>query len=257
MDINLSIYLKDVDLKEVFHNIKDGSVLIKIPAGVFIMGDDLEADCPKHQVYMDEYYLSAFAVTNRQYQKFIEETGHRPPDQAELGRAIWCHGSFPKKFADHPVVCVSYDDALAYCAWSGLALPTEAQWEKAARGPKGNIYPWGDNWDFEKCLNYMKKGFEQTCPVYENEDGKSFYHIYNCAGNILEWCADWYDPDYYASSPGKNPLGPERGEFRVLRGGSWGSGLNDCRGAFRGDYNRPVERADHWGFRPALNLASL
>jgi iron(II)-dependent oxidoreductase len=121
---------------------------------------------------------------------------------------------------DHPIVNVSWYDAVAYCEWAGVQLPTEAQWEKAARGTDGRIYPWGDEWDDSKCNNY-ETGIEETTPVGSYTQGTSPYGVMDMVGNVWEWCADWYDEKYYASAPNRNPQGPSAGIRRVLRGGSW------------------------------------
>jgi len=126
-------------------NSKDSSILIEIPAGKFEMGDGKGSDCPKHTVYLDRYYIGVYAVTNRQYKQFVDETGHRPPDGTDYGTPIWKGKSYPESYTDHPVVCVSWEDAAAYCRWAGGTLPTEAQWEKTAHGPKGFTYPWGND----------------------------------------------------------------------------------------------------------------
>ena len=232
-------------------NVKDGSILTEIPAGPFQMGDFEDSDCPWHTVHLDGYLIGVFAVTNRQYQRFVEETGHRAPNGAEWGIPIWRYGRFPEELALHPVVCVGWEDSTAYCRWAGLTLPTEAQWEKAARGSAGYKYPWGNEWNLTHCMNYMNKGGEQTAPFYGCPSGMSDYGLFNCSGNVLEWCRDWYEAGYYAISPLKNPEGPFQGTYRIARGGSWGSGPGDCRCAYRGDYNLPGERANFRGFRVA------
>ena len=165
---------------------KDGAALVRIPAGKFVMGDqgencleppvvkdtdDLMKDCcPKHQVELSEYWIAVCCVTNRQYARFVAETNHRAPDQSSFDKypAIWKDGVCPPECLDHPVVCVSWDDCLAYAAWADLSLPTEAQWEKAARGPAGLIYPWGNEWDQDKCRNRNStdRGSETTAAVW-------------------------------------------------------------------------------------------
>ena len=230
-------------------NEADGSILVQIPAGEFEMGDGQETNCPKHRVHLDAYWIGVYCVTNRQYSRFVKATKHRAPDKADYGTPIWQNGRCPEGKLDHPVVCVSWDDASAYAKWSGLELPTEAQWEKAARGPKGLLYPWGNEWDAGKCRNDKNKGSEETCPVWGYPAGVSGYGTYNQSGNVWEWCRDWYDEKYYGKSPARNPGGPEGGSARVLRGGGWRS---DDASGFRGAsrvYDAPAGRGDLQGFR--------
>jgi formylglycine-generating enzyme required for sulfatase activity len=229
-------------------NAQDGSVMVYVPEGEFAMGDGKDTDCPKHRVTLSAYWIGVYAVTNAQYLRFVEATGHRVPDQADGGRAIWSGRSFPPEKADHPVVCVSWDDATAYAKWAGCALPTEAQWEKAARGSKGLIYPWGNDWDAGRCRNDNNKGNETTCPVSGYPGGVSGYGTCNQSGNVWEWCADWYDRDYYGKSVARDPRGPEGGSLRVRRGGSWGDdGPEGFRGAYR-DWGGPGNRIAIRGF---------
>ncbi len=215
-------------------NVKDGSVLVYIPAGEFEMGDGKDSDCPQHRVELSGYWIGMYAVTNGQYLKFVEETGHRSPDHADYGEAVWKGRSFPPAKADHPVVCVSWDDSVAYVKWAGCELASEAQWEKACRGPLGLIYPWGNEWDASKCRNSGNKGNEQSCAVHGYPAGVSGYGTYNQSGNVWEWCADWYGEKYYGESAAKDPQGPEGGSDRVIRGGGWGYGApGHFRGALR------------------------
>ena len=148
------------------------------------------------------------------------------------------------------MVEVSWDDAQSYAVWSGCCLPTEAQWEKAARGPGGLLYPWGDDWDESKCRNDRTKGSEQTSAVWDYPEGISGYGTYQQSGNVWEWCGDWYDESYYQTAEAKtNPTGPTSGSGRVHRGGSWGyAGASDFRGARRG-WSAPGYRGGGMGFR--------
>ena len=224
-------------------NAKDGSVLVRVPAGEFERGDDQGTDCPKHRVRLDEYWIGVYCVTNRRYGGVVEETKHRAPD------GVWQAGRSPEAKLDHPVVNVSWDDAVAYGKWSGLSLPSEAQWEKAARGPQGLSYPWGSGWDESRCRNDKSKGSEQTASAWGYPAGASGTGTYQQGGNVYEWCADWYEEKYYAQSPTENPPGPQAGAYRVGRGGSW---RNDDASNFRGAYrnrNDPSNRNDNQGFR--------
>ncbi|NCC58436.1 MAG: trypsin-like serine protease, partial [Synergistales bacterium] len=154
---------------------RDGSVLLLVPAGEFEMGDGKDGDNPKHRVHLDAYYIGKYAVTNAQYAKFVRATGHRPPNNT-----IWDDS----KFANHPVVNVSWDDAMAYARWAGCTLPTEAQWEKAARGPKGYVYPWGNSWDPSKLRHGGNRGNGTTASVDAYPGGVSGYGTYQQAGNV-------------------------------------------------------------------------
>ena len=232
-------------------NAKDGSVLVHVPAGPFEMGDGGDSDCPKHAVELSAYWIGVHAVTNAQYGRFVAATGHRRPETADYGKAVWRNGSYPREKADHPVVCVSWDDAQAYVRWAGCVLPTEAQWEKAARGPVGLIYPWGNAWDPSRCRNDGNRGDETTIAVSGYASGVSGYGTYQQSGNVWEWCSDRYDEDYYRSSSARDPGGPSGGSTRVSRGGCWW--IDDpayFRAAYRYGYS-PGFRIDNLGFRLA------
>ena len=219
-------------------NAKDGSILVHIPEGEFEMGDGKDSNCPKHRVHLSAYWIGVYCVSNAQYLKFAEATGHRAPGKAA-----------------HPVTDVSWDDAVAYAKWAGCELATEAQWDKAARGPQGLIYPWGNDWDATKCRNDKNKGNETTCAVQGYPLGVSGHGTYNQSGNVWEWCADWYEDGYYGKSPKRDPRGPEGGSDRVSRGGSWGYGVPVIfRGAYR-DWRGPGYRNDYLGFRLVRTLS--
>jgi formylglycine-generating enzyme required for sulfatase activity len=230
-------------------NEKDGSLLVYVPAGEFEMGDGQDNNCPPHRVTLSAYWIGVYGVTNAQYRKFVDATGHRAPDKAEYGTAVWQGQQFPAEKADHPVVCVDWDDAVAYARWAGCELPTEAQWEKAARGPAGLIYPWGKDWDATKCRHDGNKGNETTARVDAYPGGVSGYGTYNQSGNVWEWCADWYGEDYYRQSPVRDPRGPDGGSLRVYRGGCWR--YDDpwlYRAALR-NWDVPARRYDSRGLR--------
>jgi sulfatase modifying factor 1 len=231
-------------------NRKDGTLLVWIPPGEFEMGDGKDGDSPKHRVWLDGYWMGIYCVTNQQYGRFVKETKHRMPDKADSGDPVWKNGQCPEAKLDHPVVCVSHDDCAAYAKWAGLCLPTEAQWEKACRGPKGTIYPWGNEWDEKRCRNDKTKGNEQTAAVGAYAAGVSGFGTYQQSGNVWEWCADWYGEKYYTEQgAGKNPTGSATGSYRVSRGGSWRIGVaSSFRGAYRDD-DDPAGRIDDQGFR--------
>jgi sulfatase modifying factor 1 len=188
-------------------------VMVRIPAGEFQMGspagDGNEDEYPRHRVYLDAYDIGRYEVTNQQFYTFISATGY----QAEGNWQIY----FSADTANYPVVNVTWNDAVAYCNWAGLHLPTEAQWEKAARGTDGRAYPWGNAWDPGAC-NY---NYSRPKPIGSYPMDSSPYTIMDMAGNVSEWCSDWYGERYYASSPERNPEGPASGGSRVYRSGSF------------------------------------
>ncbi len=188
-----------------------GHPLCLVPAGTFRMGSDAGGyanERPAHEVVLRDYWIDRYPVTNRQFAAFAAETGFAGTDWRAMAAA---------DRDDHPVLFVSWDDANAYAAWCGKRLPTEAQWEKAARGTDGRRYPWGNHWDAERC-NTAGRG---TTPVDSHPGGVSPYGCHDLAGNVYEWIADWYDAGYYRRSPVENPMGPEAGLSRVVRGGAW------------------------------------
>lgn len=218
-------------------NYKDGTELVYVPSGPFWMGGAPEYEerknCPRHLVQLDGYYVAVFPVTNKQYRRFIRETGHRIPD----GRYWMPFNEFPDPgwslvwkepgamagFEEHPVVCVSWEDSVAYATWAGLRLPTEAEWEKAATGPEGLWYPWGNEWDEERCRHPYDPAKQGTENVRAYPNGSSEYGCEQMSGNIGEWCQDWYDFYTYEEGARTNPAGPDEGTDRVVRGdgGRW------------------------------------
>lgn len=201
-------------------NPKDGAKMVFVPAGGFLMGSSTgDGDArldekPQHEVYLDGYWIYKYPVTVGQYREFSQATGRIMPD-----------APFSEWTDSHPVMQNDWDEAKAYCDWAGVFLPTEAQWEKAARGTTGRIYPWGDRWDQTKCANSQnadgRYGFTGSRPVGSFADGASPYSAMDMVGNIRQWCSDWYLENYYSQSPADNPSGPTVGEHRVLRGGSF------------------------------------
>ena len=232
--------------------------MVLIPAGIFLMGATpaeqqavlafgwhgpmlnrirflVEHSGPQHTVDLDAFYIDTHEVTNQAYRAFVDATGHRAP-------TFW---NGPQQLADpaQPVVGVSWYDAQAFCAWQGKRLPTEAEWEKAARRTDGRHYPWGNEWDATRLQtadaiagqalesfaawamwqHTMSAGMGTARPatVGSYPHGASPYGVLDMAGNVWEWVTDWYDPAYYTTSPARNPTGPEHGGPKVLRGGGW------------------------------------
>jgi sulfatase modifying factor 1 len=247
-------------------NARDGAEMIWVPAGSFTMGmgdEDIAklvkerqgwkaewffGEKPKHTVTLDGYWIYKYEVTLAQYKKFCKETGRTVPDQ-------------PKWSSDaHPAVNITWEQAQAYGQWAGTRLPTEAEWEKAARGDDSRIFPWGNAWDEEKCNNWSDHqkiggGYQalRGAPVGSYPASASPYGCQDMAGNAWEWVTDWYDPVYYADSPKMNPGGPEIGEMRVMRGGSWGSSSKSLRTTTRNAEAPDLSYRDDGGFRCAAS----
>ncbi len=236
--------------------------LIHIPAGEFLMGSDPDKDKyarddeqPQHTVYLPEYYIAKTPVTNAQYAAFVEATGHGEPSH-------WPGDKPPTNKADHPVVGVSWHDAMAYCRWLGEAtgkayrLPSEAEWENAARGTDGRIYPWGNEWNTRRC-NVREEGPSDTTPVeMYSPQGDSPYGCVDMAGNVWEWTLNLWgksedDPDFkypYNPQDGQEDLEADNEILRVLRGGSWYNSQSDARCASR-DRLLPIGKRSYDGFR--------
>ena len=221
--------------------------LARIPPGDFLMGaaDGEDDERPVHAVHVSEFFIGRFAVTQDEYARFVRATGYPPPAVRELpliaagGRDtvfrelaapyVWTDGQPPAGRGSHPVVLIRYEDAIAYCTWLSQALgrvvrlPTEAEWEKAARGGVGGQrYPWGEDCDLSRS-NFLvdaatkyQRGTRPTGTYPPNP-----YGLYDMAGNVWEWVSDWYSSDYYASSEPRDPCGPGPSTMRILRGGSW------------------------------------
>lgn len=209
---------------------RDGAPMILIPAGSFLMGSNegLPNERPEHRVTLDAFYIDQYEVTLALYQNFLEAAKHDPPSTWDDEAAT--------SVGDRPAVGMGWADAEAYCKWAGKRLPTEAEWEKAARGTDGRRYPWGHMQPFVDIANYNRglwvsesitlvpvtSGLEGMSVRHGlKTGGKSPYGLFHMAGNAAEWVNDWYDREYYQHSAEKNPQGPQSGEKKVIRGGSW------------------------------------
>ena len=208
-----------------------------IPAGEFLMGSDKSKDrdawsheLPQHRVYLAQYQIARCPVTNAQFAQFIRDTGYN----GQFGSAAL---AFDSAKTNHPVTYIRWNDAVAFCEWAKVRLPTEAEWEKAARGTDGRIYPWGNEKPDELRCNFRGK---TTTPVGSYPIGASPYGVLDMSGNAEEWVSDWYDENYYSVSLASNPQGPSIGETRVVRGGSWGCIACNVRSARR-DHDHPGE----------------
>lgn len=233
--------------------IADYSDMVLIPEGDFLMGTDLRHDDegPMHTAYTNSYYADINEVTNKDYKKFLDETKKPSTQEEKTGHPApehWIGGNYPKNKGDHPVVYVSWYDGASYCRYNGKRLLTEREWEKAARGTDGQVYPWGDDWDMEKSNNPVKES-TGTEPVGSYEAGISPYGLYDMSGNVWEWVDEYYNPH-----PGSSNLSPEFGEkYRLLKGGSWWDCMFYSCGISAPTYNRsffdPTTKNQSFGFR--------
>jgi formylglycine-generating enzyme required for sulfatase activity len=219
----------------------DSEEMVLIPAGPFIMGsrqslvelnpvDLLNTDRhalgpedPAHETILDDYYIDRFEVTNGDYMKFVEVSGAAKPRT---------HDNPDFNDPRQPVAGVNWKEANAYCQWRGKRLPSEAEWEKAGRGKRPVKYPWGNEAPESSRLNYNEE-LNKTAPVGSYEAGKSDYGVHDLSGNVAEWTNDWHLPEYYLFSPKENPPGPEKGQYKVLRGGNWRNNADDVRLTYR------------------------
>jgi len=270
---------------------KDGMTMLYVPAGSFLRGSadwDLEAyeeEKPQRELYLDAFWIDQTPVTNAMFVRFVNETGYKTQAEKDEGSYVftqhsdgywdevdganWRHPLGPESnltgLQDHPVVHVNCHDAKAYCQSVGRRLPTEAEWEKAARGGDGRLYPWGNQKVAGNLLNFADRnlnapgsddniddGYEYTSPVGNYPAGASPYGALDMAGNVWEWVADYFDPDYYKYAPTHNPPGPQSGEDRVLRGGSWYYVARHVRTANR-YWFAATDRVNNVGFRCAYS----
>jgi len=260
--------------------------MVFIPTSQFFRGSDSADDdeSPQREIYLVYFWIDRTEVTNTMFAQFVAETGHQTDAELSGGGYVltlesgeasvveganWQHPQGPATNIDgleaHPVVQVSWNDAQAYCSWAGERLPTEAEWEKAARGVAGQKYPWGDSdatWDLLNFGNsdfsddWKNDGYMYTAPVGSFPEGVSPFGALDMAGNVWEWVEDFYAADYYHenNSPAENPLGPVNGQSHVLRGGSWADGDYIVRTTLRarpGGTYVPAAPIDNVGFRCA------
>jgi len=261
---------------------------VLVPAGEFWMGntaaeverlkkedckvpgpsvEQCEREAPRHRVHLDAYYIDRYEITNALFERFVRATNHRTSAEqegdagvslqkdgqwewAKVPGATWRTPSGPgtKAPPDHPVVNVSWEDAQAYCRWAGKRLPTEAEWEKAARGTDGRRYPWGEIWESSRANGAIT--VKTTSPVGSYPTGVSPFGAHDMSGNVWEWVSDWFAKEYYASSPERNPTGPPSGSLHPVRGGSWVPNPTFLRSTSRLVYS-PTNRYSDLGFRCA------
>jgi sulfatase modifying factor 1 len=236
----------------------DSVPMITIPAGAFLMGNpegEGRADeSPQRSIYLDAFLIDQVEVTNERYMAFVKATGHRTPPNP--------YGTGPLRSLtgiEHlPVVQTTWYDAKAYCGWAKKRLPTEAEWEKAARGTDGRLYPWGNDPPTATRANFDREWEEEKTlhPVGSLPGGDSPYGVKDMAGNAREWVSDWYDAEYYQQAPDRNPQGPDKkGVVRSIRGGSWHSPASDLTTAARGRGGFALQ-THGTGFRCARSVES-
>jgi eukaryotic-like serine/threonine-protein kinase len=232
---------------------KDGMTLLYVPAGDFTMGsnDGFPDERPVHKVTLDAFWIDQTEVTNKMYALCVTASACQlPTDLGSITRSSY-YGNL--QYDNYPVINVDWNMAKAYCAWAGRRLPTETEWEKAARGTDQRTYPWGFNAPDNTLLNFNQV-VGDTTEAGKYPNGASPYGALDMAGNVWEWVADWYSDAYYASSPTSNPSGPSSGDGRVQRGGSWNSGDSGVRSAYRTS-DSPVEAYSTLGFRCSRGIS--
>jgi formylglycine-generating enzyme required for sulfatase activity len=244
--------------------------MVRIPAGPFLMGSDKKVDrnsylveFPQRTVTLDAYEIDKYEVTTVQYLKFVLAT-NRPP------QVDWKYdgGNFQDTMVSHPIMHVSWYDADEYCRWAGKRLPTEAEWEKAARGDQdGRIYPWGNEMAGLSRANYGRSGlsgpvrdrperlllYPPIISVFKYDNAVSPYGVFQMVGNVAEWVADWYDKDYYKTAPDRNPKGPDKGSQKAFRGGGWIDSTPSVRVSQRNGTD-PKTTMNWLGFRCARDV---
>lgn len=251
-----------------------GIAQVYVPAGCFMMGSsDEEIDAalkldvpgwakstviyeqPQHEVCLTKgYWIDQYEVTNADFEAFVKDGGYRTAEYWSEKGAAWLKRQDVNNLpvacedveADHPRVCVTWYEAEAYAAWRGGQLPTEAQWEFAARGSESRVYPWGDEWDVSKANVVDSSGL---IAVGAYPEGVSWVGAYDMAGNAMEWVQDWLSSTYYAKSPKDDPTGAASGSKKVEKGGWWGSNPYVARSAYKHFEDPPTYQDHHIGFR--------
>jgi len=251
-------------------NWKTKAEMVMVPAGEFLMGSDKKTDrlayrseIPQHRVYLDAFEIGKYEVTALEYLKFVLATNRSP-------QLDWRYdgGNFQDSMAHHPIMHVTWYDADAYCKWADQRLPTEAEWEKAARGSDGRLFPWGQEYAGPTRANFGRTGlsgpvrdrperlllYPPIISVDKYENALSPYGLYQTIGNVAEWVADWYNPDYYKTAPDRNPQGPEAGTQKAFRGGGWMDSTTTMRVAMRNGTD-PNTKINWLGFRCARSVS--
>ena len=230
--------------------------MVLIAGGVYVMGSHkslielnpgdlfstdrhaLGPENPAHNVEVDPFFIDTHEVSNRDYRKFVQTNKVREP--------LYYKDPNFNNFKQ-PVVGISWKEAQSYCIWKGARLPTEAEWEKASRGKRSIDYPWGNESPDNTKLNFNQE-IKKTTNIGFYEAGKSDYGVYDLAGNVSEWVYDWHSPEFYLFSPKKNPVGPKKGQYKVIRGGNWRNNSEDVKMYYR-NATVPSTRNKRLGFR--------
>lgn len=236
---------------------RGGVTMVAVPAGEFLWGSSADPfaagnEQPQRKIYLDAFWFDQYEVTNEHYARCVTVGVCRKPAQARSNTRPLYYGN--AEFAAYPVIYVAWLDAKNFCAWSGKRLPTEAEWEKAARSADGRRYPWGDEFDASR-LNAAESGNNDTLPVSSYPNGASVYGAHNLAGNVWEWVADFYQADYYRIAAAFNPTGPASGPppaaaTGIMRGGAWNNNARAVRSTYRLGY---FQR--HVGFEAGMRCA--
>ena len=228
----------------------DGMLQVYVPKGEFIMGDDSDPNSkeyPRRLIYLDAFWMDKMEVSNAMYEKCVKSGAcFLPVPRLNPYWGKWA-------YRDLPVVYANWYAAQDYCTWAGRRLPTEAEWEKAARGTDSRYYTWGNERANPRLANFAESMIGEPLPVYRYPLGASPYGVLNMEGNVREWVADWFDPKYYFIAPYKNPKGPETGTERSLRGGAYDANVDDIT-TFRRYKHEPDSAGLSRGFRCAESV---